>query len=65
MNILGSGACHPYNPTCGSGGGPLGVFQLGDPPPGDPPLGKPPNGSPLGYGYKLTFLGCWIGTPLP
>jgi hypothetical protein len=60
MNILGLGACHPYNPTCGSGCGPLGVSQLGD-----PPLSKPPNGSPLGYVYKLSFLGYWIGTPLP
>jgi hypothetical protein len=33
---------------------------LGDPPPSDPPLGEPPS-----YGYELTLLGYWIGTPLP
>ncbi len=33
---------------------------MGDPPPNVPPLGEPPS-----YGYELTLLGCWIGTPLP
>jgi hypothetical protein len=58
MNILGLSACHPKNPTSGLGGGPLGGFQLGDPPPSDFPLGEPPSNSPLGYGYELALMGC-------
>lgn len=32
---------------------------MGDPPPSNLPLGEPPS-----YGYELTLLGYWIGTPL-